>query len=58
MTNLTTSATDLDHQRKIERTAVNAALSWSGWGSPVGLSVLIVAVGFLLCCLHWATLIG
>ena len=47
-----------EHQRKIERTAVNAALSWSGWGSPVGLSILIVAVGWLLICLHWAALIG
>jgi hypothetical protein len=46
------------HQQSIERTAVHAALRWSGWGSPVGLSVLLVAVGVFLVCLHWAGLVG
>jgi hypothetical protein len=37
-----------------DQIAVKAALSWSGWGSPVGLSVLVVSVGLFLVCLHWA----
>jgi hypothetical protein len=37
-----------------DRIAVQAALSWSGWGSPVGLSVLLVSLGLFLVCLHWA----
>lgn len=45
---------DLRQQHLIEHTAVAAALDWSGWGSPVGLSILISAVGFFLVCLHWA----
>ena len=45
---------DLRQQHLIEHTAVAASLDWSGWGSPVGLSILISAVGFFLVCLHWA----
>jgi hypothetical protein len=45
---------DLEQHRRIEYTAIAAALDWSGWGSPIGLSVLICAVGFFLVCLHWA----
>ena len=33
---------------------VKAALSWSGWGSPIGLGFLLVAVGVFLVCLHLA----
>ena len=44
----------IEQQHLIEHTAVAAALDWSGWGSPVGLSILISAVGFFLVCLHWA----
>ena len=43
-----------EQQQRIERTAVKAALSWSGWGSPIGLGFLIVAVGIFLVCLHLA----
>jgi hypothetical protein len=46
-----------EEQRHIERTAVKAALSWSGWGSPVGLSILIISIGFFLVCLHWAGIV-
>ncbi len=48
---------DIDQQRRIEYTAVAASLDWSGWGSPVGLSILISAVGFFLLCLHWAGIV-
>jgi hypothetical protein len=46
----------MDHDRIAahDTIAVKAALSWSGWGSPVGVSVLIASVGFFLVCLHWA----
>ncbi|MBV8836543.1 MAG: hypothetical protein JO000_08395 [Alphaproteobacteria bacterium] len=33
------------------------ALTWSGWGSPVGLSIFIVAVGAFLFLIHQAGII-
>ena len=48
---------DLEQHRRIEYTAVAASLDWSGWGSPVGLSILLAAVGFFLVCLHWAGIV-
>jgi hypothetical protein len=45
---------DLEQQNRIEHTAVAASLGWSGWGSPVGLGVLVIAVGVFLVCLHLA----
>jgi hypothetical protein len=43
-----------DHLAAHDQIAVKAALSWSGWGSPVGLSILVVSVGLFLVCMHWA----
>ena len=51
------SITDLEQQQLIEHTAVAAALDWSGWGSPVGLAIVITAAGFFLLCLHWAGIV-
>ncbi len=34
-----------------------AAMSWSGWGSPVGVAILLASVGFFLVCLHWANIL-
>lgn len=31
-----------------------AAMRWSGWGSPIGLGFLLGSIGFFLLCLHWA----
>ena len=33
------------------------ALTWSGWGSPVGLSIFIVAIGVFLVLIHQAGII-
>jgi hypothetical protein len=44
----------IEQQNRIEHTAVAASLGWSGWGSPVGLGVLVIAVGVFLVCLHLA----
>jgi hypothetical protein len=44
-------------QKRVEHTAVKSALAWSGWGSPVGLSVFVAAIGFLLLCLHAAGIV-
>jgi hypothetical protein len=33
------------------------ALTWSGWGSPVGLSIFIVAIGVFLLLIHHAGII-
>jgi len=46
-----------EQQHRIEHTAVAASLGWSGWGSPVGLGILVAAVGFFVLCLHWAGVI-
>ncbi|HEX3759604.1 MAG TPA: hypothetical protein VHW23_12905 [Kofleriaceae bacterium] len=51
------SITDTQQQHLIEHTAVAASLDWSGWGSPVGLGILVTAVGFFLLCLHWAGIV-
>ena len=48
---------ELEHQNRIAETAVRASLAWSGWGSPVSLSILLCAAGFFLLCLHWAGVI-
>ena len=45
---------DLEQHNRIEYSAVVASLGWSGWGSPVGLGALLVAVGIFLVCLHVA----
>ncbi len=34
------------------RIAVRATLSWSGWGSPIGLSVFVLSAGLFVMCLH------
>jgi hypothetical protein len=49
------SATEQQH--RIEHTAVAASLGWSGWGSPVGLGILLTSVGLFILCLHWAGIV-
>jgi hypothetical protein len=44
-------------QKRIERQTVKSTLAWSGFGSPVGLGILIVCVGLFLVCLHLAGLV-
>ncbi len=34
------------------------AMSWSGWGSPVGLGLFLLSVGGFLYLLHLAGLVG
>ena len=46
-----------EQQYRIEHTAVEASLGWSGWGSPVGLGILLAAIGFFILCLHWAGIV-
>ena len=43
-----------EQQQRIERTAVKSVLGWSGWGSPIGIGFLLIAVGIFLVCLHLA----
>jgi len=49
--------TDTEQQDRIARAAMTASLAWSGWGSPVGLSILLVSIGVFLVCLHTAGLL-
>jgi hypothetical protein len=39
------------------RSAMKHALSWYGWGSPVGLGVFLVELGVFLWMLHLAGII-
>ena len=39
---------DRDSEKDTKLAAL--AMGWSGWGSPVGLAILIAAIGFLLMC--------
>ena len=50
-------ASTIEQQHRIEHIAVTASLGWSGWGSPVGLGILVTAVGFFILCLHWAGIV-
>ena len=52
-----TSASTIEQQHRIEHTAVAASLGWSGWGSPVGLGILVATSGFFVLCLHWAGIV-
>jgi hypothetical protein len=54
---MTPHISDPEQQKRIEHTAVKSALAWSGWGSPVGLSVFVASIGFLLLCLHTAGIV-
>lgn len=40
------------------KSAMKHALSWHGWGSPVGLGLFLVAIGIFLVLLSYAGLIG
>lgn len=50
-------ASTTEQQHRIEHTAVAASLGWSGWGSPVGLGILLTSVGLFILCLHWAGIV-
>ena len=52
-----TPASTIEQQQRIEHTAVAASLGWSGWGSPVGLGILVATSGFFVLCLHWAGIV-
>jgi hypothetical protein len=51
------AAASMIEQQRIAYTAVAASLGWSGWGSPVGLGILLAATGFFILCLHWAGIV-
>ena len=42
---------------EMDRTAMKRALSWSGWGSPVGLGLFFMELGIFLWLLHLADII-
>jgi hypothetical protein len=48
---------ETEHEHRIAHAAVAASLGWSGWGSPVGLGILLTATGFFILCLHWAGIV-
>lgn len=50
-----------DHYKEHEMDALKnwrAWGSWFSWGSPVGMGLFIIAIGFFLVLLHYAGLIG
>jgi len=40
----------------IARHAAEAAMAWHGWGSPVGISILLVALGVAAVLVRYAVL--
>ena len=51
---LSTPAPAYDHA--IDRHAAEAAMSWYGWGSPVGLSIALIGVGVAAILIRFACL--
>ena len=49
--NTSTSHTAYD---PIARHAAEAAMAWHGWGSPVGISILLVALGVAAALVRYA----
>jgi hypothetical protein len=53
---LSTSSASPDRYDPLARPAMEAAMAWHGWGSPVGISILLVAVGIAAVLLRSAIL--
>ena len=45
-----------DRYDPLARPAMEAALAWHGWGSPVGISILLVALGVAAVLVRYAVL--
>ena len=45
-----------DRYDPLARPAMEAAMAWHGWGSPVGLAILLVAAGACAVLLRFAVL--
>ena len=50
----TTSSTET--YDPLARPAMEAAMAWHGWGSPVGLAILLVAAGLAAVLIRFAVL--
>ncbi|MEP4037471.1 hypothetical protein [Pseudophaeobacter sp.] len=44
----------MEFDTELQRKSVEIQQQWHGWGSPVGVSVLIVAVGVFIALGAWA----
>jgi hypothetical protein len=53
---LTTSPSSSDRYDPLARPAMEAAMAWHGWGSPVGLAILLVGTGAAAVLLRFAVL--
>jgi hypothetical protein len=53
---LSTSSSAPDRCDPLARPAMEAALAWHGWGSPVGISILLVALGVAAVLVRYAIL--
>lgn len=42
----------LDQASEIEQRCAEEAMAWYGWGSPVGLGIMLLCIGGFLVCLH------
>lgn len=43
---------------ELEQRCAEEAMAWYGWGSPVGLGIMLLCIGGFLVCLHDAGLLG
>jgi hypothetical protein len=46
----------LEQQSQLEQFCAEEAMAWYGWGSPVGLGMMLLCIGGFLVCLHEAGL--
>jgi hypothetical protein len=53
---LSTSSSSSDRYDPLARPAMEAAMAWHGWGSPVGLAILLVGAGACAVLLRFAVL--
>lgn len=47
----------LDRASELEQRCAEEAMAWYGWGSPVGLGIMLLCIGGFLVCLHDAGLL-
>ena len=52
----TSSSSSSDRYDPLARPAMEAAMAWHGWGSPVGLAILLVGGGLAAVLIRFALL--
>jgi hypothetical protein len=46
----------IEQPSELEQRCAEEAMAWYGWGSPVGLGIMLLCIGGFIVCLHDAGL--